>query len=96
MGRTDCSYTQREEEISLGIWALTLILKDMHLQNKQDETCFLKTDIRNIEAACDLLLGFSACNNNNNNNSNNGDLCCSQTVKVYDSTRCLQCQIIHL
>ena len=28
------------------------------------------------------------CNNDNNNNdNNNGDLCCVQTVKVYDSTR---------
>ena len=26
-------------------------------------------------------------NNNNNDNNNNGDLCCAQTVQIYDSTR---------
>ena len=32
----------------------------------------------------------------NNTTNNNGDLCCAQTVKIYDSTRGLQCQIIDL
>ena len=33
---------------------------------------------------------------NNDNDNNNRDLCCAQTVEVYDSSRPLQHQIIHL
>ena len=61
---------------------------------------YFRTPLPRFRAQCDpaqsewLIFRVKAAYNDNNNN--NGDLSCAQTVKIYDSTRRLQCQIIHL